>query len=516
VLVSRSTFHSNAESDLVRHLWQRWDYDSVGEMWSDYLTRFVYDGGVIAQEHLVAASEVEEAWVYTYLYLTYDYLRHTGGTRQRKGEVDKSYTDYFLLTDMGSVSGRFTRGASLSLDKAQREIAGDRQTRYSVAGGPPTTGDFTDVSNLGFASTYIESFGGTKEGGAQFFDALNQIGSRHYLPGLGRFLNRWDNNPYSGRGGGGSWAPDVEPPDLWPVPAPEPGDPVLPPGFDPAYPPAWSQDISPAFIGSGEPKLPGLADCCFSDPYDEYDRCMRQQYAKGWFAFCCANPCKDLKTGQGLIVPPCEPFCGCNPGPCGHDCTSTHCEWGFGFKGTCGLPQVIANLVNCQGREQAVGLAFLQACEAARSCACHTHNQQPSYWRYLLESETSGYRTYKQVWGCIAEICRTGNITFECGGKDCDGKFGYVFGAAFNPWARVHLCIEAHYVVNLKTGQKTTYYFSLANTILHEMLHKCGVSNNPFYRQTSEASEEVANGCIGEAGTNKDQPLLPPPPFPQP
>jgi hypothetical protein len=82
------------------------------------------------------------------------------------------------------------------LDKAQREIRGDREARYSVAGGPPTTGDFTDVSNLGFASTYIESFGGTKSGDAQFFDALNQVGGRHYLPGLGRYVTPRGNNRY--------------------------------------------------------------------------------------------------------------------------------------------------------------------------------------------------------------------------------------------------------------------------------------------------------------------------------
>ena len=127
------------------------------------------------------------------MYLSRDYLRGLGVLRQREGAYASSYVDRFLLTDMGTVAGRFTRGASLSLDKAQREIRGDRQARYSVAGGPPTTGDFTDVSNLGFASTYIESFGGTKDGDAQFFDALNQFGDRHYLPGLGLLLTRESN-----------------------------------------------------------------------------------------------------------------------------------------------------------------------------------------------------------------------------------------------------------------------------------------------------------------------------------
>ena len=207
---NRLKSHTHGGTDDVTHLWsdglgrvwQRWTYDSVEEEWSATLTPYNYDGSALAQEHLIAVSEVEEAWVYTYLYLTYDYLRHAAGTRQRKGQVDKSYTDYFVLSDMGTISGRFTRGSSVSLQKAQREIRGDRQARYSVAGGPPTTGDFTDVSNLGFGSTYIESFGGTKSGDAQFFDALNQVGSRHYLPGLGVYLNRRGNHPQRPGSGG--------------------------------------------------------------------------------------------------------------------------------------------------------------------------------------------------------------------------------------------------------------------------------------------------------------------------
>ena len=219
---NRLKSHTHNETDDVTHLWwdglgrvwQRWDYDSGGEMWSDYLTRFVYDGGVLAQEHLFDVFG-ESSWDYTYVRLTHDYLRQPAGTRDRKA-TNGGYVDYFLLSDMGTISGRFTRGSSLSLEKAQREIAGDRQARYSVAGGPPTTGDFTDVSNLGFASTYIESFGGTKSGDAQFFDALNQMGDRHYLPGLGRYIAPRGNNryldpsggfpgaPYGGTGGGGA------------------------------------------------------------------------------------------------------------------------------------------------------------------------------------------------------------------------------------------------------------------------------------------------------------------------
>jgi hypothetical protein len=210
---NRLKSHTHSGTDDVTHLWwdglgrvwQRWDYDSGSEMWSDYLTRFVYDGGLLAQEHLFIVFG-ESSWDYTHVQLTHDYLRQPAGTRDRKA-TNGGYVDYFLLSDMGTISGRFTRGASVSLDKAQREIAGDRQARYSVAGGPPTTGDFTDVSNLGFASTYIESFGGTKSGDAQFFDALNQFGERHLLVGIDRWLTLRGNNMQAG--GIGSTDPEL-------------------------------------------------------------------------------------------------------------------------------------------------------------------------------------------------------------------------------------------------------------------------------------------------------------------
>ena len=316
---NRLKSHTHNETDDVTHLWwdglgrvwQRWDYDSGGEMWSDYLTRFVYDGGVLAQEHLFDAIG-DGSWEYEYDRLMHDYLRQPAGTRDRKAS-DGGYVDYFLLTDGGTVSGRFTRGASLSLDKAQREIAGDRQARYSVAGGPPTTGDFTDVSNLGYASTYIESFGGTKTGDSQFFDALNQFGDRHYLPGLGRALSR-RRNPYSidpggdlgGTRFGGGW-----------------GSLPVPPGgredglrFVPVDPGRLSrgrigqpeQLQAGGGVAGGVRDRPTWVDCsCWGCRNWIDDYCIHVYSSFSWQTICCGDPpsVEDIALCM-LVLDPCQ------------------------------------------------------------------------------------------------------------------------------------------------------------------------------------------------------------------
>jgi hypothetical protein len=282
---NRLKSHTHNETDDVTHLWwdglgrvwQRWDYDSGGELWSDYLTRFVYDGGVLAQEHLFTVFG-ESSWDYTYVHLTHDYLRQPAGTRDRKA-TNGGYTDYFLLTDGGTVSGQFTRGSSLSLDKAQREIAGNRQARYSVAGGPPTTGDFTDVSNFGFASTYIESFGGTKTGDAQFFDALNQFGDRHLLVGIDRWLTLRGNNTQAGHMGAVGVRPSgmLEGPEI--MPSRPPGQGELQPGDE------------------LEPQATGCPDCCWDFFCDTEFRASKQC----WHKWCCG-----CFTWSTLGVYPCD------------------------------------------------------------------------------------------------------------------------------------------------------------------------------------------------------------------
>ena len=59
--------------------WQRWNDDSSTSEWDGTLTRFVYDGSQLVQEHVFSASEVESAWQYTYTDLTRDYLRRADG-----------------------------------------------------------------------------------------------------------------------------------------------------------------------------------------------------------------------------------------------------------------------------------------------------------------------------------------------------------------------------------------------------------------------------------------------------
>ena len=70
--------------DGAGRVWQRWNDNSVSGDWDADLTRCVFDGSSLAQEHKWFASENEDEWSYAYGYITRDYLRNLSGVRQRE------------------------------------------------------------------------------------------------------------------------------------------------------------------------------------------------------------------------------------------------------------------------------------------------------------------------------------------------------------------------------------------------------------------------------------------------
>jgi hypothetical protein len=175
-----------------------------------------------------------------------------------------------------------------------------------------------------------------------------------------------------------------------------------------------------------------------------------------------------------------------------------HCDWAFGESGYCGS-QLIKIDGSCD--RDVIETAFKVVCKAARNCACKTHNDPT--WKAILNQGAWAKSNYKDVWECISNICRSGGITIKCNDPDaCTGSFGgiKVYGLGFMPvYGTIYLCPD-------KMGPD----LSLANKLLHEMLHQCGVapifwaerSEDWFYKnlilRQQSASYWIANNCIGE------------------
>jgi hypothetical protein len=167
-------------------VWQRWNDNSSTEDWDAALTRFVYDGSTLAQEHNFDVAEVLNAWVYTYDDLTRDYLRQPGGTRQRERSGGND-TDYYLQANQGTLEYKIERSPV-----SETYSRNERRTSFDQL--PAST--FSNISNLATPNSYIEMYGGTTSGSTAGFDGLIQMGGRHYLAGLGRFNSRMGNNPF--------------------------------------------------------------------------------------------------------------------------------------------------------------------------------------------------------------------------------------------------------------------------------------------------------------------------------
>jgi hypothetical protein len=216
----------NVWYDGVGRIWQRWQ--KIGLNWQGTLSRNVYDGSSLVQEHTFSVANQGGSWVYTYSDISRDYLRHPGGMRERQGTAT-SYDDYFQQGDSGRVDYRYKRNSAI--DSVARV---DRTRNMNQLSG----GTFTDVSHLATSGAYIESYGGGTAGNSAGFDPLlTGGGGKQSLLGLRRKMG-------NGR----------ESDELHFFPSYQPGqqdfqfEPVgnwIPPGA------AWSNDIDPDNWESG-------------------------------------------------------------------------------------------------------------------------------------------------------------------------------------------------------------------------------------------------------------------------
>ena len=164
-------------------VWQRWNDSSSTPEWDPTLKRFVYDGATLVQEHTVAASVPVDEWVYTYVDINRDYLRHPAGLRQRERSGGND-TDYYLQTDEAALEYKIERSqTSATADRTERSASLDQ-----IAGGSFTS----DLSNLATSGEYIEMYGDLSNG----FDGLVQKRRRHFLSGLGGYITPQGNNRY--------------------------------------------------------------------------------------------------------------------------------------------------------------------------------------------------------------------------------------------------------------------------------------------------------------------------------
>ena len=228
--------HTNA-SGVVTRLW----YDALGRVfqrWPDssalpsILTRYVYDGSTLVQEHEWGITESEGAYVYTYHHLTRDYLYQPGGIRQRESSDGFTFTDRFLVTDGGPITASTDQGVTTTVNYNELAASGDRQS-----GGSHWSGK---LSNIWLAGSYLEGYGGGTSGAASGFNPLIGAGGWSDLLGLGQAvsgnLTEGTASGFGGFGGGssggggasGNWGNPI-------LPNPVPPQPIRPP--DGPHPP---------------------------------------------------------------------------------------------------------------------------------------------------------------------------------------------------------------------------------------------------------------------------------------
>ncbi len=263
-------------------IWQRWNDNSDTSDWDGTLTRFVYDGNQLAQEIQFTGLVPESEWVYTYVDLTRDYLRQPGGIRQREGTV-ASHTDYFMTANAGTLEFKTER------DPVSETIARNEHTS-SLDQLPGST--FYDMSNLMTSNGYIEMYGGTTAGLTAGFDPLVQMGGRHYLGGLGRFIN----------GGGGASNPQ--------------GGLPVPPGYrriDPRYSGESTPYQDPG-DGSGGGTGGGIGGGNSNGYECNCDDCVKwkNEFCDGiwsntsWNEMCCTGPIEEPDYARcAMVLDPC-------------------------------------------------------------------------------------------------------------------------------------------------------------------------------------------------------------------
>jgi hypothetical protein len=181
--------------DGAGRVWQRWNDDSVSGDWEPELTRYVYDGSQLGQEHHWTVIDDGGTWAYSYAYIMRDYLREPAGVRQRESSDGQNFTDRYLFTDGGIVAARADRSSSTTITRTMRLASGDRLPDTALGVG--TSDNWSNISHLASPTSIIRDFGGGTSDEMKGFDALQQVGDRHYLTGLGRWVTLKGNNSQS-------------------------------------------------------------------------------------------------------------------------------------------------------------------------------------------------------------------------------------------------------------------------------------------------------------------------------
>jgi hypothetical protein len=105
-----------------------------------------------------------------------------------------------------------------------RLASGDRLPD-TLLGLGTSTDNWSNLSNLASRNSIIRDFGGGTSDEMKGFDALQQVGDRHYLTGLGRWVSRSGNNPYDVIGPAGiPKGPKSDKPSTMPATLPSKGE----------------------------------------------------------------------------------------------------------------------------------------------------------------------------------------------------------------------------------------------------------------------------------------------------
>ena len=143
-------------------MFQRWTDLSATK--SSTLTRYVFDGSTLVQEHEWGATISESAYVYTYNHITRDYLYQSGGIRQRESSDGFTFTDRFLVTDGGPITASIDQGVTTNVTYNELAASGDRQAAGSHQNGK--------LSNLYSPDYFLEGYGGGTSGATAGFEPL--------------------------------------------------------------------------------------------------------------------------------------------------------------------------------------------------------------------------------------------------------------------------------------------------------------------------------------------------------
>jgi YD repeat-containing protein len=433
--------------DGLGRVWQRWNYDTGQSSWDGTLTRFVYDGSQLVQEHTSSANQQVGQWVYTYPDISRDYMHHPAGLRQREGTAT-SYTDHYLQSNAGSIEYKTQRDAvSETLARNDRSASLDRF--------PGAT--FDNISHLATSGQYIESYGGGTTGDSKGFDAFVHRGSSHYLTALGRFTSGHGNYLLDDIASGGEELRRAD--EIWPFRVGS---------SDNGYFASW--DFCSGTFGlccqmflAGIPlppecitKIQGIG----LPPFDPYLR-----YLLGWFPWCCLPDCVRRAVG-GIPVDPCPdevwPDCGCS------------CCWATQEAIKAGSLNVIWDDPTCFSKGIEWKPYILDAiqvmCGWITSCACRIYRMELA-GVFDAGFGEAGRASFLDFWGCMFNLCSGVNsIRIDCspGWSECwSNSQGYYRGGPHDRLpggtAWIALCIN-NWSVNEWHGW----------AVIHELMHHCG------------------------------------------